>query len=173
MQILADQDFRDPNTAANLAGFREPYIGERLVSRLHHLIEAERVRIAMVDQMELDEALRLTAQMARACVDDKVKLQALRTVLQVHGVLSDKPMPPTDRRSVARQVAELVESLKASVASKPGGRVRVRAMLAKTPTTAAIALSASSDDPMDAPLNDQQGDVVDSPRLPPSLPSAD
>lgn len=84
----------------------------------------------MAEQMELDEALRLLAGVARQEADVKTQHAALRTVLQVHGVLSDKPLPPTDRRSLARQIDEIVGRIKDRLGASPGSKVRIRAMLA-------------------------------------------
>ncbi len=125
-----ESGFKDPDLAASLAGFREKYIGHKLVGRLADLIEAERLRAAMQTQMEVDEALRLLAELARTAFKDETRHAALRTVLQVHGVLSDKPMPPSSRQAIARQVAELVDEMKKAVGTKPGARAKIKAMLA-------------------------------------------
>lgn len=125
---LATQNFQDPETAAKLVGFSRPGMGHRLAHRLSDLIESERLRVSMAQQMELDEALKLLAMVARSREDLKTQHAALRTVLQVHGVLSDKPMPPSDRRGLANQVEALIGKIREKMGNVPaGGRMRIRA----------------------------------------------
>jgi hypothetical protein len=116
----------DPIKAASDAGFSRAGMGLKLRDRLRDLIDNERIRLAAAEQMELDEALRRVGILARDADDDKVKLASLRTILQVHGVLSDKPMPSSDRSGLRRQLEELVQTVKTAKLSG----VRVKAMLA-------------------------------------------
>jgi len=153
----AETGFKDADLAAKLAGFKEKYIGGKIAGRLGDLIEAERLRLAMQEQMELDEALRLTAQLARTAWRDVDKLQALRTILQVHGVLSDKPLPAIDRRTIARQIAETIDRIQRTASTSPGARVKVRAMVG-----AAIEASVESSQEQrpDAPANPTRLEVL-------------
>lgn len=129
VDLFAKSGFKDTQGSATGAGYKEPGIGDRLVGKYAELIEAERLRTAVQEQMELDEALRLTAQLGRTADRDVDRLQALRTILQVHGVLSDKPLPAVDRRSIARQIAETIERIQRTASTSPGARVKVRAMV--------------------------------------------
>lgn len=139
------QGFKDPDLAAKTVGFKRPGIGYRLADRLSDLIESERLRVSMAEQMELDEALRLLAMVARATDDLKTQHAALRTVLQVHGVLSDKPMPPSDRRGLANQVEALIGKIRERMGSVPaGGRMRIRAAFEAETSPAPTSDSTSS-----------------------------
>lgn len=126
VDLYAAGGFKDPELAAKEAGFKEPFIGAKLAVRLSHLIDGERARLAMSDQMEVDEALRLLASVARETIDRKVQHAALRTVLQVHGVLSDKALPE-DRLSAVRQVEDLIGAIKRKM--QQGGRGKVKMAL--------------------------------------------
>jgi hypothetical protein len=104
-------------------GFTRPLIAEKLVTRLSDLIQAERLRRSMGEQMEIDEALSLVAEIARGDAESKTRHAALRTVLEVHGVLTGAPR--VDRRESMRAIHSLVAAIKEKVAG--GARVRVRA----------------------------------------------
>jgi hypothetical protein len=126
VQLYVDRGFREPNEAALAAGFREPYIGEKLVLRLSELIESERVRRSMGEQMEVDEALSRVAELARTVDDPKTKHAALRTVLEVHGVLTGRAI--VDRREQMRSIHQLVAAIREKIAKGGGkGKVKVRA----------------------------------------------
>jgi len=77
----------------------------------------------MGEQMEIDEALSLVAEIARGDDESKTRHAALRTVLEVHGVLTGQPR--VDRRESMRAIHSLVAAIKEKVAG--GARVRVRA----------------------------------------------
>lgn len=130
IQLFADSGYKDPQAAAIAAGFKDPYIGDRLATRLAEPIERERRRRSMAEQMEVDEALRILASLARTTEDQKLQHSALRTVLQVHGVLSDKPMPAEDRKSLGREIESIVDRLAKRLKSVPGSKLRLKAALA-------------------------------------------
>lgn len=116
----------DAVKAATDAGFKRPNLGHKLVKRLRELIDNERVRRGLIDQMELDEALRLVARLGRDESDGKIQLAALQTILRVHGALSDRPIGDTDRKGLMRQVEELVGKVHERV---PGASIKVKAAL--------------------------------------------
>ncbi|HSN69696.1 MAG TPA: hypothetical protein VLV48_10650, partial [Thermoanaerobaculia bacterium] len=77
-------------------------------------------------QMEIDEALSLVAEIARATDDRKVQHAALRTVLEVQGVLSGRAI--VDRREQMRSIHQLVAAIREKIAKGGGkGKVKVRA----------------------------------------------
>lgn len=119
----------DPNAVAKSLGFKEPGIGWKLVERLRPLIDAERVRSSLGEQMELDEALKLVASGARDTGDRKTQAVFLQMILRVHGALSDKPLPPSDRRNLSRQVHEIIDRVTRAAQAHPGSKVRLKAML--------------------------------------------
>ena len=84
----------------------------------------------MGQQMEIDEALTLVAELARGADDPKTKHSALRTVLEVHGVLTGKAV--VDRREQMRSIHQLVAAIREKIekggGGKGGGKVRVRAV---------------------------------------------
>lgn len=80
----------------------------------------------MSRQMELDEALIGVADLARTSPDLKVKLQSYRTVLEVHGALSAKPLPPGDRKTLLRELEEMVGGLKKRLSGAGGNEPKVR-----------------------------------------------
>jgi hypothetical protein len=138
VQLLADAGFRDPNSAALAAGFREPYIGEKLISRLHDLIEPERLRRQGHTQMELPEALETLGKIARDESDRRTQHAALRTILEVQGVLSARQAAPRDRASIVRDIEDIVARINQGQAVGPTNRrVRVR-------FKAAVAIDAES-----------------------------
>lgn len=129
VQILADQDFRDPNRAATAAGFKEPYIGEKLAEQLRDLVDAERKRRAMVEQMEVEEALRIVAEIARTAEKVETRLSAAKVVLIVNGAMADKPLAAANRNELVREAATLIEGIKDAIRTRPGQRVKLEAML--------------------------------------------
>lgn len=129
VRLFADGGFRDADAAAVAAGFKDPYIGAKLLSRLGHLVEAEKVRLAMGEQMELEEALRLCAEGARDADDRKTQAIFLTLILRVHGALSDKPLSAIDRKRMNAELADLLSSVQSKIQMKPGSRVKLRAML--------------------------------------------
>lgn len=129
IQLFADNGFSDAHSAAKEAGFIGQWVADKLLARLHHLIDAERLRRAIGQQMELDEALRLLADLARTSLDQRVQLASVRTVLEFHQAIGAKTMPADSRRTLARQVAELVDKLQLQMRGKTGARARVRAIL--------------------------------------------
>ena len=80
----------------------------------------------MSQQMEIDEALRLVAEIARDRTDLKTQHAALRTVFQIQGLLTDKPMPASDRRTLASELDVLVAKLREGMV-RPGAKIKIRA----------------------------------------------
>lgn len=125
---FAARGFQDPERAAIAAGLKRPGIGYKLSHRFSDLIEEERLKLMMADQMEIEEALKLLAVRARDASDPKVQLASIQTVLKVQGVLTDKPMPAADRKAVANELEELLSKLRSGLSGvKPGARIRIRA----------------------------------------------
>lgn len=83
-------------------------------------------------QMELDEALIGVADLARTSEDVKTKLAALRTVLEVHGALSAKQLPPGDRKNVVRDLEEMVGRIKNLASAGGKGGLKVAATVSVT-----------------------------------------
>jgi len=152
VSIYADQNFRDPYLAAQTAGFERPSVADKLVVKLADLIEAERLRRAMGRQMEIDEALEGVALIARAEPDSKVRHAALRTVLEVHGVLTGQPR--VDRRETMRTIHSLVAAIKSKLAD--GARIKLRAGTRETRQDPATGrLDTSSETVVEAEISDQ------------------
>lgn len=163
--LSAENPVTPPNDLAVRAGFRDPYIGEKLRDRYAHLIAAEYARSRVGSQMELDEALRLTAERARdASLQAKDQLGFLTLILRVHGALSDKPLDGKARRTMAREAAEVVERLQSKLANKPGARARVQAAIGQrgAETTAAVSVE----------IENEGGDEPSASIAPSSSPSA-
>jgi hypothetical protein len=163
-------EFSDPEGAASRAGFKSPGACWRLLDRLRDLIDAERVRLTMGTQMELDEALRLCAEGARTTTDPKVQVMFLTLVLRTHGALSDKPMPVENRRQLLREVQELAGQLQQKLG--PGGKARVRAMLESAAGKVGVEAEVSADG--DGPALDLGAGAIDvEASSDPSSPSSD
>lgn len=155
--LFRESGFRDAEAAAKSAGFVEPGIGWKLADRLKHLIDVERTRVSLGSQMELDEALRITADCARdPLLAPKDKLGFVTLVLRVHGALSDKPLDGKARRTMAREAAEVVERLQNKIAAgKPGMRARVQAAIGQrgAETTAAVSVELETEPSADEPAS--------------------
>lgn len=106
---------RNPWQAAVDVGLKKPSNADRLVVKLDDLIQAERLRRSMGQQMEVDEAIQLVSGLARGDHNPDVKLQhaALRTVLEVHGVLTGAPR--VDRREAMRTIHQIVAVIREKV----------------------------------------------------------
>lgn len=144
---LAAQDpVTDPNTHALTAGYSEPYIGEKLYLKYTQLIALERARSRVGEQMELDEALSLCAERARALgTDEKVALGYTTLILRVHGALSDKPLTPKARRQLSKDAAEIVQRIQAKLeAGGKRGRVTVGMQRTATRETIGVAIDEAS-----------------------------
>lgn len=75
--------------------------------------------------MELDEALEVTAGLARSEEDGRVRLGAVRTILEIHGVLGSKA--GGDGKEVRKTLDALVSAIKQKLSEAgKGARVRVR-----------------------------------------------
>jgi hypothetical protein len=118
---FVDGGRKDPYTAAKEVGIVRASDADKLVLRLSDLIEAEWLRRRMGQQMEVDEALQLCAEIARTDPDTKLRHSALRTVLEVHGVLTGQPR--VDRKEAMRTIQQLVAAIKDKT-----GKVKVRAV---------------------------------------------
>lgn len=131
VELFAARGFQGANEAALEVGVKTKYAGEKMVVRLRELIDAERLRQKMLEQMSLEEAIGKMGVMARTAADERVMLAALRTVLQVEGALSlDKPLPSESQKGLSKQVAEIVESIRSRLeGSKGASGVRLRAAL--------------------------------------------
>jgi hypothetical protein len=73
--------------------------------------------------MELDEAMEVVASLARSADDGRVRLGAVRTVLEVHQVLGSK-QGGSDRET-RRMLDSLVAAIRQKL-SEGGNRARVR-----------------------------------------------
>jgi hypothetical protein len=118
----AELGFLYPYRAGEEVGIPRATEVDKLLVRLHDIIEAERLRRAMGRQMEVDEALVLVAGIARTRDDPKIQHAALRTVLEVHGVLTGQPR--VDRREAMRTIYQLVAAIKEKV--QGGAKVRMK-----------------------------------------------
>src|SRR5688500_3395111 len=159
--------FTQPELTAAKAGFKTTRRSHQLELRPEDLIAARQVKARLIAQMELDEALMLAAEGARDTRDRKVQATFLQMILRVHGALSDKPPSTTDRRTLAKQVAEIVERIRSR--SGPSTSIRLRAAMESASGRTGIDLTVSPDpDP-----SDPGPDSSESLSLPPSsLPSS-
>lgn len=149
VDLYADSGFKDAYSALKAAGFKKPGKVDQILARLAPVIDQERLRRSLSSQMELEEALVVTAGLARTCEDPKVKLAALRTVLEVHGALGSRPLPTSSRTELARQVAEIVERVGRRVGANPGASARVRAILTATDSSSSAAVEVEERSPRD------------------------
>lgn len=101
----------DPVALAKEAGFSRPWRGPQILLDLQDLIAQTRLHLLMGEQMELHEALKELAGVARQSDDLKTKHSALRTILEVHGALSNRS-GSGDRSSIAKQIEEIVGEIK-------------------------------------------------------------
>jgi len=119
VKLLADSGFSDPDSCAKAVGWTKPGAGWRAHSRLSEIIESERLRRTLGNEMGLDEALRRIASLARQDEDLKVALASTRTVLEVHGALG-KDIDPRDRKKLMREAEALLAEIRSNL---PPGRV--------------------------------------------------
>lgn len=119
---------KDPVESARIAGYAEPSRATRLVLDLQDLIEAEVLRGNIGRTMELEEAQMLVGRLARSADDDRVKLAALRTVLEVDGALNSKNAA-VDRSATARGLEKLVALIRGKMNGGGNAAPRVRARL--------------------------------------------
>lgn len=144
----------DPTGLARDAGFARPSDGPKLLLRLQDLIERERLAQKLGASMDLEEGLRIVGDLARNADDDKTKLAATRTVLEIHGALNGRGNV-VDRTSLTRTLETLVAGIKQRAS---GGKVsrdpRVRARVqidvdthpdSDTPTDASASTSTAID----------------------------
>lgn len=150
VELYADRGFKDAYQCLKDAGYKRASRVDLVLARLQHLIEATRLQRALATQMELDEALIGVAGLARTATDSKVMLAALRTVLEVHGALSPKPLPPADRAAMVAQVEAIIGRLKGAAAASPGSRARVRAVVRGAPDGTATAAFELQTEPASA-----------------------
>lgn len=113
------------------AGFSKHQPANPILAKITSLIAEERevaareVTISTTTaSMEMAEALREIGVLARTSPDEKIKLQALRTVLEVHGALSKTREMPDDRRKLMREIEAMLD------------RIRTRTGTGSTATTA-------------------------------------
>lgn len=148
---------KDPVQTATRLGLSRPDRTRDWPSKYFNLIETENLRARMGRQMELDEALIEVADLARTCPDLKVRGSMLRTVLEVHGALSAKPLPPGDRKDVVRQLEEIIGRIKKKAAGGNPGAKEPRVALTvgleigeTEPETTSGAPNTPSDSPSDS-----------------------
>jgi len=127
IMLFAESGFVDPEAAALAAGYKHTMVGYKLIDRFSDLIENERLRRSMGRAMGLEEGLELLASMARSADDERVRLQAVTTVVRVHGALSDRPLAPESRRQASRELDEMLSRIRQKLGEK-GVSVKVRAI---------------------------------------------
>ena len=127
VMFFAESGFIDPEQAALAAGYRQGSTGYKLMERYRDLVDNERLRRSMGRAMGLEEGLELLAAMARSADDERVRLQAVTTVVRVHGALSDRPLAPESRRQASRELDEMLSRIRQKLGEK-GVSVKVRAI---------------------------------------------
>ena len=134
---ISDQDHRfvelfllggckDAQAAMREAGFRGWDRKNRVISlqaRLQHLIDSEIIRLKRTESMDVDEAQNLVAELGRGADDERVRLGALRTVLEIQGVLSSRTAVG-DGKEARKGLEALVNAVKLKLSK--GQKVRIR-----------------------------------------------
>lgn len=134
---ISDQDHRfvdafiltgckDAAAAMQTAGFKGFDRPNRVISlqrRLQHLIDSEIIRLKRMESMDVEEAQNLIAELGRQADDERVRLGALRTVLEVQGVLSAR-QPVGEGKELRRGLEALIGAVKLKLSK--GQKVRIR-----------------------------------------------
>lgn len=162
---FAAQGFVDPERAARSAGFTRSGMGYKLASRFADLIEKERVRIGLRQQMSLDEAMKLVGEGARSLDDDpKTRLAYLRTVIEVHGGLDRRApsLPPGSLDAAKRQTDSVLLRIGEKIAKGQfgkGAQVRIRELLRERSVERTVEIADSAEDAGSGPSEDAQAGV--------------
>lgn len=134
---ISDQDHRfvdlflqggckDAASAMRDAGFKSSDRPNRVIAlqtRLQHLIDSEIIRLKRMESMDVDEAQNLIAELGRQAEDERVRLGALRTVLEIQGLLSMR-QPVGEQKELRKGLEALVNAVKLKLSK--GQKVRVR-----------------------------------------------
>jgi len=125
--LVAGSGIEHADRIASSLGFTRPGVGYRLTIMLGDLIDAEKIRLKLAEEMSLHEALLIISEIARdaASPDTKTRLAAATTIARGHGFGSDRPLTPQDRQEYNRELDGLLGFVKAQMSERKT-KIRLR-----------------------------------------------